>query len=159
MLKACREKQNWHTFMQKASDLCMFMSNTGQPGVPAFLQYFHSLIVHEWRMSCLRYIPSCLTLDWNLAHCWETTDTSCVYHAVFSHVLPTLLAKEEEWTEEILLKSIFIQFLGLQQQTQKWKKGNQEEQIQASVLCAADAPGPKGRHHNHQHIFVLFCSL
>lgn len=67
MLKACGEKQNWHTFMQKASDLCMFMSNTGQPGVPAFPQYFHSPTVHEWRMSWLRYIPSCLTLDWNLA--------------------------------------------------------------------------------------------
>lgn len=144
--------------LQKASDTSRFTSNTGQSDLPAFPDCFHSPITQEWRMGWLKHTLSCWTLGWNLAHSWEAVDTSYMHHAALSYILPTLLAKEEEWTEEIWLKPIFIQFMWLQQQTQKWKEGNQEEQIQASVLCAADAPGPKSRHCNHQHIFcsVLF---
>lgn len=102
----------------------------------------------------------CWTSGWNLAHSWETVIcTSYTQHAAFSHILPTLLAKEEEWTEEIWLTPIFIYFMELWHQTEKWNEGNQEEQIQASVLFAANAPGSKRRCCVHQHILVLlfFC--
>lgn len=102
----------------------------------------------------------CWTSGWNLAHSWETVIcTSYIQHAAFSHILPTLPAKEEEWTEEIWLTPIFIYFMELWHQTEKWNAGNQEEQIQASVLFAANAPGSRRRCCVHQHIFVLlfFC--
>lgn len=92
----------------------LFMSTTRQSGLPAFPGYLYSPILQEWGMGWLRYMSSSWTLCWNLAHSWEAVGRSYVHHTDLSQIVPTLLAKQEEWTEEIRLTLIFIQFTGLQ---------------------------------------------
>lgn len=135
----------------------LFMSTTRQSGLPTFPGYLWSPALQEWRTGWLRCTSSSWTLCWNLAHIWEAVGRSYVHHADLLHVVPTLLAKEEEWTEEIWLKLIFIQFTGLQQETQKWKEGNPNLSI-----CSPCSRCLRAREETLQqstHLFVLFFPL
>lgn len=134
-----------------------FMSTTSQSSLPAVPGYLYCPLLQEWRMGWLRCMSSSWTLCWNLTHSWGAEGRSYVHHADLSHIVPTLLAKEEEWTKEIWLNLIFIQLTGLQQETRKWKEVNSNLSI--CSLCSRCLRAHEETLQQSTHFFVLFFPL